>query len=144
MYHVLRNENRLDVCFRTLKRVHKQRVPTLSSTSCSSRACMSTSDHPPESELADKSPQDETRAVPRNQKKELQRDVAIARRSDTWTLLTIIRIINAVTICTFFQPDEYYQALEPAWALAFGDSSGAWITWVCARMYSQHTTHHNL
>lgn len=68
-------------------------------------------------------------------KKELQRDIAQARKSDTWNLLTVIRIANAVTICTFFQPDEYYQALEPAWALAFGESSGAWITWVC-RLHS--------
>jgi len=60
----------------------------------------------------------------------LQKDIAKARQSDTWTMLTVIRIINAVTICTFFQPDEYYQALEPAWSLAFGENSGAWITWV--------------
>lgn len=33
---------------------------------------------------------------------------------------------------TWFQPDEFYQALEPAWALAFGKESGAWITWVCS------------
>jgi len=65
-------------------------------------------------------------------KKELQKDIAEARQSDTWTLLTVVRILNAVTICTFFQPDEYYQALEPAWALAFGEGGGAWITWVCS------------
>jgi len=69
------------------------------------------------------------RPVPRKNK-ELQKDIARARQSDTWTLLAVVRIINAVTICTFFQPDEYYQALEPAWALAFGEASGAWITWV--------------
>lgn len=48
-------------------------------------------------------------------------------------LLTLIalRLVNALTISTFFQPDEFYQALEPAWALAFGGESGAWITWVC-------------
>lgn len=38
-----------------------------------------------------------------------------------------IRIINAVSIRTFFQPDEYFQALEPAWRLVFGEG---WLTWV--------------
>lgn len=42
----------------------------------------------------------------------------------------IIRLINAWWIATFFQPDEYFQSLEPAWDLAFGSSSGAWLTWV--------------
>ncbi|KAH7143944.1 GPI mannosyltransferase 3 [Dactylonectria macrodidyma] len=41
----------------------------------------------------------------------------------------IIRLINAWWIATFFQPDEYFQALEPAWDLAFGSQSGAWLTW---------------
>ncbi|KAF3770041.1 family 22 glycosyltransferase [Cryphonectria parasitica EP155] len=44
--------------------------------------------------------------------------------------LLIIRLVNALcTGHTFFQPDEYFQALEPAWSLAFGPNSGAWITW---------------
>jgi phosphatidylinositol glycan class B len=47
-------------------------------------------------------------------------------------LLLVLRILNALTIKTFFQPDEYYQSLEPAWRLAFGADSGAWITWVGA------------
>lgn len=45
--------------------------------------------------------------------------------------LVVLRLVN--TICTghtFFQPDEYFQALEPAWNLAFGPHSGAWMTWV--------------
>lgn len=37
------------------------------------------------------------------------------------------RILNAASIATFFQPDEYFQALEPAWKLAFGEG---WLTWV--------------
>jgi hypothetical protein len=41
------------------------------------------------------------------------------------------RLLNALTIQTFFQPDEYFQALEIAWRLAFGGRAGAWITWVC-------------
>lgn len=39
-----------------------------------------------------------------------------------------IRVINAVSVRTFFQPDEYFQALEPAWRMVFGEG---WLTWVC-------------
>lgn len=49
----------------------------------------------------------------------------------TFTNVLIVRFVNALTIATFFQPDEYFQALEPAWNLAFGSDSGAWMTWVC-------------
>ncbi|RDL41408.1 Mannosyltransferase [Venustampulla echinocandica] len=51
------------------------------------------------------------------------------RCKDIWILLLILRCINALCVRTFFQPDEYFQALEPAWELAFGSQSGAWITW---------------
>lgn len=44
--------------------------------------------------------------------------------------LLAFRIVNALALRTFFVPDEYYQSLEPAWQLAFGPHSGAWITWV--------------
>jgi len=47
-----------------------------------------------------------------------------------FSALLAFRIVNALTIRTFFQPDEYFQALEPAWKIAFGAESGAWITWV--------------
>ncbi|KAI8219238.1 GPI mannosyltransferase 3, partial [Colletotrichum sp. SAR 10_96] len=43
--------------------------------------------------------------------------------------LLVIRLLNAWWVITFFQPDEYFQALEPAWRMAFGEGSGAWITW---------------
>ncbi|KAG6013865.1 glycosylphosphatidylinositol anchor biosynthesis [Claviceps pusilla] len=43
--------------------------------------------------------------------------------------LIIIRLINAWWLNTFFQPDEFFQSLEPAWQLAFGPNSGAWLTW---------------
>ncbi|KAG9636902.1 glycosyltransferase family 22 protein, partial [Aureobasidium melanogenum] len=43
--------------------------------------------------------------------------------------LIAFRVCNALLIRTFFQPDEYFQSLEPAWDIAFGSSSGAWITW---------------
>ncbi|KUJ15466.1 uncharacterized protein LY89DRAFT_619404 [Mollisia scopiformis] len=48
---------------------------------------------------------------------------------DTWMVLLVFRCINAALIWTFFQPDEYFQSLEPAWQMAFGPQSGAWITW---------------
>lgn len=40
--------------------------------------------------------------------------------------LVIIRIINAFTINTFFQPDEYFQALEPAHKLYYGYGNTTW------------------
>jgi hypothetical protein len=49
-----------------------------------------------------------------------------------FVLLLAFRIVNALTLRTFFQPDEFFQSLEPAWQLAFGDNSVAWITWVNA------------
>lgn len=55
-----------------------------------------------------------------------------SRRPDTSMLLLLLaaRAINALAVKTFFQPDEYFQSLEPAWQAAFGHESGAWITWV--------------
>ena len=49
---------------------------------------------------------------------------------DILLFLVAFRILNALTIRTFFQPDESYQSLEPAWQMVFGENSGAWITWV--------------
>ncbi|KAJ5980296.1 GPI mannosyltransferase [Penicillium waksmanii] len=43
--------------------------------------------------------------------------------------LIAFRILNAFTLRTFFQPDEFFQSLEPAWQIAFGKEQGAWITW---------------
>jgi phosphatidylinositol glycan class B len=40
------------------------------------------------------------------------------------------RLVNALTVRTFFQPDEFFQSLEPAWEIAFGVNQGPWITWV--------------
>lgn len=44
--------------------------------------------------------------------------------------LFIFRLVNAFILRTFFQPDEFFQSLEPAWAVAFGQDKGAWLTWV--------------
>ncbi|KAF4595657.1 GPI mannosyltransferase 3 [Ophiocordyceps camponoti-floridani] len=43
--------------------------------------------------------------------------------------LVVIRLVNAWSIATFFQPDEFFQALEPAWDLAFGTATRPWLTW---------------
>ncbi|KAF7591183.1 glycosylphosphatidylinositol anchor biosynthesis [Aspergillus hancockii] len=43
--------------------------------------------------------------------------------------LIAFRLVNAVSLRTFFQPDEFFQSLEPAWQTAFGENHGAWITW---------------
>ncbi|SMY29379.1 unnamed protein product [Zymoseptoria tritici ST99CH_1A5] len=44
-------------------------------------------------------------------------------------LLFTLRLANSYFVQTSFQPDEYFQSLEPAWDLAFGPESGAWLTW---------------
>ena len=49
---------------------------------------------------------------------------------DVLLFLIAFRLLNALAVRTFFQPDEYFQSLEPAWQFAFGTGSGAWITWV--------------
>ncbi|KAL8931716.1 MAG: hypothetical protein Q9216_007099, partial [Gyalolechia sp. 2 TL-2023] len=59
----------------------------------------------------------------------LQRAKEAATSQDILLFLIAFRILNALSIRTFFQPDEYYQSLEPAWEIAFGPDSGAWITW---------------
>jgi phosphatidylinositol glycan class B len=46
-----------------------------------------------------------------------------------FTALLAFRTINGLILKTFFQPDEFFQSLEPAWHWTFGSMSGAWITW---------------
>jgi phosphatidylinositol glycan class B len=60
---------------------------------------------------------------------------------DAWMMLLVFRCINALAVRTFFQPDEYFQSLEPAWQMAFGPQSGAWITWVSAMLSITVTTY---
>jgi len=57
-------------------------------------------------------------------------EVIAAQVKDVLAVLLLFRFINALCVRTFFQPDEYFQALEPAWSMAFGNESGAWLTWV--------------
>jgi len=56
--------------------------------------------------------------------------VAAAQVHDILSVLLFFRFVNALCVRTFFQPDEYFQGLEPAWDMAFGNNSGAWMTWV--------------
>ncbi|KAB5570600.1 glycosyltransferase family 22 protein [Coniochaeta sp. 2T2.1] len=62
-------------------------------------------------------------------KPEQRPHVLRAQPRDILTFFLILRFINALCVRTFFQPDEYFQALEPAWSIAFGADSGAWLTW---------------
>lgn len=55
---------------------------------------------------------------------------ALISSSNVFLFLVAFRILNAVCVRTFFQPDEFFQSLEPAWQTVFGKDSGAWITWV--------------
>ncbi|KAH6627634.1 Alg9-like mannosyltransferase family-domain-containing protein [Chaetomium tenue] len=64
-----------------------------------------------------------------NESKQVHAQVAAAQVGDVLSLLLLFRFINALCVRTFFQPDEYFQALEPAWSIAFGTDSGAWMTW---------------
>ena len=61
----------------------------------------------------------------------IERVKEVSVSQDILLFLVAFRILNALSIKTFFQPDEYFQSLEPAWQMAFGADSGAWITWVC-------------
>ena len=61
----------------------------------------------------------------------IERVKEVSVSQDILLFLVAFRILNALSIRTFFQPDEYFQSLEPAWQMAFGADSGAWITWVC-------------
>lgn len=58
--------------------------------------------------------------------------IAERSHSDIASLVFLVgfRAVNALAVRTFFQPDEYFQSLEPAWKAAFGGESGAWMTWV--------------
>ncbi|KAG0124191.1 mannosyltransferase [Tuber indicum] len=56
-------------------------------------------------------------------------DPRVLRFSSTslifFTILSF-RLLNALTIRTFFQPDEFFQSLEPAWKMVFDEG---WLTW---------------
>ena len=60
----------------------------------------------------------------------LERVKQASTAQDVLIFLIAFRILNALSVKTFFQPDEFFQSLEPAWDIAFGANTGAWITWV--------------
>ncbi|KAJ5480696.1 GPI mannosyltransferase 3 [Penicillium diatomitis] len=49
--------------------------------------------------------------------------------TNVFLFLVAFRLLNALAVRTFFQPDEFFQSLEPAWQIAFGKDQGAWVTW---------------
>ncbi|KAI0532897.1 Alg9-like mannosyltransferase family-domain-containing protein [Xylaria digitata] len=51
------------------------------------------------------------------------------RAREVLTVIFAFRFVNSLCVRTFFQPDEYFQVLEPAWQLVYGNNSGAWLTW---------------
>ncbi|KAJ9320094.1 CAZyme family GT22 [Paecilomyces variotii] len=65
----------------------------------------------------------------RIQRQGIQERLDTAASQNILLSLIAFRILNALCVRTFFQPDEFFQSLEPAWQLAFGKDSGAWITW---------------
>ncbi len=66
-----------------------------------------------------------------SKRQQIAQDIAHSATSrDILLFLIAFRVLNALYIRTFFQPDEYFQSLEPAWQTAFGSDGGAWITWV--------------
>lgn len=62
-----------------------------------------------------------------------------AQAASVLLFLIGFRLVNALTVRTFFQPDEFFQSLEPAWQVAFGKNQGAWITWVSVRCLNNAT-----
>lgn len=50
----------------------------------------------------------------------------IKREALLFCFLVVFRVFNALCISTFFQPDEYWQSLEPAHKLVYGYG---WLTW---------------
>lgn len=44
----------------------------------------------------------------------------------SWTYALVIRVLVALCTRTFFQPDEYFQSLEPAHHLVFGYGHLTW------------------
>ncbi len=63
---------------------------------------------------------------PEEKEPEKSKEVSHLPKGIILPYLIIIRIINALTIKTFFQADEYWQALEPAHQLVYGYG---YLTW---------------
>lgn len=59
-----------------------------------------------------------------------------------YTIVAIYRLINAYFIQTQFDPDEYWQTLEPAYCLAFHSSRNCVYTWEWTRSRSLSRSQH--
>jgi len=73
------------------------------------------------------------------QRRAVEKVKQVSTSQDIFLFLVAFRILNALSVKTFFQPDEYFQSLEPAWQIAFGEDSGAWITWVYILPHTEST-----
>ncbi|KAI1376793.1 glycosyltransferase family 22 protein [Hypoxylon crocopeplum] len=69
------------------------------------------------------------KATTRSSPKKNVAALVTAQTREALAVIFAFRLINALCVRTFFQPDEYFQALEPAWHMVFGEDSGAWLTW---------------
>lgn len=81
---------------------------------------------------------DDERKAESSRRRAFERAREATTSRDVLLFLIAYRILNALSIKTFFQPDEYFQSLEPAWDMAFGPGSGAWITWVSLFVHHNH------
>ncbi|KAE8344125.1 hypothetical protein BDV24DRAFT_160673 [Aspergillus arachidicola] len=93
-----------------------------SSSSSSSYASWASTTSPP-SRLRPPPPSTSTSTPP-----SLSRTTTVST-SHVFLFLLAFRLLNALSLRTFFQPDEFFQSLEPAWQTVFGETHGAWITW---------------
>ena len=98
---------------------------------------MSLTAPPPESVLERNSSSSNIKSNDYSKLPRIREQLAVYATRDILLFLIAYRILNALSVSTFFQPDEYFQSLEPAWQMAFGKDNGAWITWVRSkRVYS--------
>ncbi|KAE8326772.1 GPI mannosyltransferase 3 [Aspergillus sergii] len=89
-----------------------------SSSSSSSYASWASATSPP-SRLRPPPPSTSTSTPP-----SLSRTTTVST-SHVFLFLLAFRLLNALSLRTFFQPDEFFQSLEPAWQTAFGETHGA-------------------
>ncbi|KAB8205081.1 GPI mannosyltransferase 3 [Aspergillus parasiticus] len=89
-----------------------------SSSSSSSYASWASTTSPP-SRLRPPPPSTSTSTPP-----SLSRTTTVST-SQVFLFLLAFRLLNALSLRTFFQPDEFFQSLEPAWQTVFGETHGA-------------------
>ena len=75
-------------------------------------------------------PSNEIQRAGQSKLRHVREELSAHAARDMLLFLIAFRLLNTLSVATFFQPDEYFQSLEPALQMAFGEGSGAWITWV--------------